>query len=99
MAEFRLVELALTSSVEEPSYDALVVVARSLDALREHAQLKQLVPQLEEYNAHGALSRPAFVLHAGVPSKRLFYVPVSFALHDFDDVRRYRQAGENGISL
>ncbi|CAD5232065.1 unnamed protein product [Bursaphelenchus xylophilus] len=94
-----IVPLALTSSLVEPTFDGVIVVSHSLEALTNHAQFKVLAHQLTEQSSHGVLNRPGFLLHTELPSKRLFYSPVSFGNHDFDDIRKYRHAGEQGIAL
>lgn len=95
---FRVVELALGSSVTS-GHDGLILISHSFDAIESVEQLKPLHAELKNQQTYGLLNRPSIVLHSQVEAKRVVWSPVNFSNDDFDDVRRYRQAGEAGISL
>ncbi|KAI6242053.1 CYTOSOL-AP domain-containing protein [Aphelenchoides fujianensis] len=74
-AKSGLIEIVLSSAVNDSIYDALILVHKSLET-----------------------ARSTLVLHPELPSKRLVYCGTGPVHRDFDDVRRYLEAGKAGIS-
>jgi leucyl aminopeptidase len=94
------VEILSTSNILEPLFDGVIVVSHSFKALKSHPALSKLFPAVETFAAlhknfdNGAVS---LVPHEGLPSKRLIYSSTGSVTKDFDDVRRYLEAGKAGI--
>ncbi|CAD5224226.1 unnamed protein product [Bursaphelenchus okinawaensis] len=102
MCSQSIVPLALAKTVEEDSgYDGLIVVSHSVEAASQSPQLKSLASFFHEHAALGVLGRgtPLINQDKQVPMDKVFYSAVSFGNHGFDDSRKYRQAGEQGITL
>ncbi|KAI6228784.1 CYTOSOL-AP domain-containing protein [Aphelenchoides fujianensis] len=100
-AKSGLIEIVLSSAVNDSIYDALILVSSGIGALRSCEKLKHLADHVEEYaKVHKSLetARSTLVLHPELPSKRLVYCGTGPVHRDFDDVRRYLEAGKAGIS-
>lgn len=94
-----MVEITLTSSINDDLYDGLILISDSVSSLKSDEKLKHLGEQIDQFaKVHtGIDSGKANVLfHSGVPSKRLIYSSTGPA-DDFDDVRIYLEAGKNAM--
>jgi hypothetical protein len=95
-----LVEISLSSSINDEFYDAVIVVSSSLEELTSQDKLKPLLEQLRLYaSVHSGIdSGKAHILyHSNIPSKRLIYSSTGKLDGDFDDVSAYLEAGKKGM--
>ncbi|KAI6190008.1 CYTOSOL-AP domain-containing protein [Aphelenchoides bicaudatus] len=100
MSHNGLVEISLSSSVNDEMYDALVVISESVSAVRDNEKLRHLVEQIDQYvTIHKGLDsgRATVLFHSNLPSKRLIYSSTGSTNGDFDDVRHFLEAGKAGM--
>uniref|UniRef100_A0AC34QVK4 Cytosol aminopeptidase domain-containing protein n=1 Tax=Panagrolaimus sp. JU765 TaxID=591449 RepID=A0AC34QVK4_9BILA len=92
--------LLLAENITDNLYDAVIVVSHSSKALSKYPALSSLVPTLESYSKiNQALDKGnvSLIQSDKLHSQRLIYSSTGTVNTDFDDVRRYMTAAENGI--
>jgi len=96
MSTLKLPEIALTPDLAAAEYDAVVVVAPSVQAVGQPALKKALsaVAEVDKSADGGCFLAPA---GADVAGKRVVYSGTGALDQDIDDVRRFGEAMEKGI--
>lgn len=90
--------LVLTTNVNDPQFDGVVVVADTEE--RVPAALQLSLSSIREYLAHDSAAKDSasvVILCPELHSKRLIYAPTGPVSRDYDDVRRFQEAAEKGI--
>lgn len=95
MSTFTLPEIKLTQTLNSAEYDAVVVVAPSIAAVRQPAIKKALsvMADVDKSADSGVFLAPA----ADVSGKRVVFSGTGPLDQDIDDVRRFGEAMEKGI--
>ena len=95
MSTFKLPEIKLTQSLTSAEYDAVVVVAPSIGAIRQPAIKKALsvMADVDKSADTGCFLAPA----SDVSGKRVVYSSTGPLDQDIDDVRRFGEAMEKGV--
>lgn len=95
MSTFKLPEIKLTQTLNSAEYDAVVVVAPSIAAIRQPAIKKALsvMADVDKSADSGVFLAPA----ADVSGKRVVFSGTGPLDQDIDDVRRFGEAMEKGI--
>lgn len=97
-----MVEISLSSSLNDELYDALILISDSVGQLKSQEKLKQLIGELEQYaSVHKGIDtgKASLLFHSAIPSKRLIYSSTGLTDGDFEDVRVYIEAGKNAMKL
>ncbi|MCI4381247.1 hypothetical protein PGIGA_G00249270 [Pangasianodon gigas] len=86
-----------TADYKDKNYDGVLLVAQNFDGLP--SELEGLKAPLQDYSAvDSSLSDSVVVLKVvGLPGDRLVFAPTGPLNRDYDDVRRFSDAAENGI--
>ncbi|KAI1720776.1 cytosol aminopeptidase family, catalytic domain-containing protein [Ditylenchus destructor] len=91
-----LVKLVSASSVNDTNFDGVLVISESLNTLSKYPALKDLHQPIENYsklhqNFEGG--QVSLIPHDAVHSKRVIYSSTGSVTGDFDDVRKFKNAG------
>uniref|UniRef100_A0A914DUM4 Cytosol aminopeptidase domain-containing protein n=1 Tax=Acrobeloides nanus TaxID=290746 RepID=A0A914DUM4_9BILA len=96
-----LTRLGLAEKLHDPIHDGVIIIGHCIKEVLNHPALSSFSSAIESYaNLHQGVSNTCSVVLIptdAVPSKRLIYASVGSVSKDFDDVRRYLDAGKAAL--
>ncbi|CAF1496203.1 unnamed protein product [Adineta steineri] len=87
------------ASLPSGEYDALVIIATNLDEVRQNIDDESIISNLQSYRElnHNFDNEITLIINGNVQFKRIIYSPTGLTNQDYDDVRRFADAGLAGV--
>ncbi|WP_416307548.1 M17 family metallopeptidase [Neptunicella sp. SCSIO 80796] len=88
----------LGQAIEQHSeWDGIIVIAPETTDYR-HSKLAQIIEAHKELDARTGVE-PVLITHPDIAGQRLIFAPTGNLLRDYDDVRRFADAGKKAITI